>query len=145
MIDPNLALVTWLAQSAALTALVKNQQIGGKLPDSLIFCGMLPEGYKPEVNGCAITFACSGGNVPSEVPIISPRVQIECWAPQLRNQEARAVYGAVCDLIANKNNIDLGANGYILSSIVEVFGQDLTDPDTQWASVLGYFRLMLRN
>ena len=135
MIDSNLALVTYLTQSAALIALVDNR----------IYCGMLPQGYKPEKNGCAITFMNRGGAADPELPIIRPSVQIECWAPALASQQARQVYGAVFDQLHQKNNIDLGDAGYFLSITEEVQGQDLVDPDTQWCSVLSYYRLILRS
>lgn len=146
MTDSNAALVAWLMQSDAIADLVANQAPSSDVKcASLIFCGMLPQGYKPDVNGPAITFSCRGGDAPAEVPIINPSVQIECWAPALANKQARQLYGAVFDQIANKNNIDLGSDGFILACTVEVLGQDLTDPDTEWPSVLGYFRLTLRN
>jgi hypothetical protein len=135
MIDSNLALVTYLGRSTALTALVGNR----------IYCGMLPQGYKPEVDGRAITFLTRGGQADPELPIIRPSVQIECWAPALDSQGARELYRAVFDQLHQKNNIDLGAAGYILSSFEEVQGQDLVDPDTEWASVLSYYRLTLRS
>jgi hypothetical protein len=145
MVDSNLALVTYLKQSAALVELVTNQD-QTKIPEQvLIYCGTLPEGYKPEINGCAITFINRGGAADTEAPIIRPSVQIECWAPALGNQQARKVYRAVFDQLHQKNNIDLGDIGYILSITEEVQGQDVTDPDTKWVSVLSYYRLILRN
>jgi hypothetical protein len=145
MIDSNAAFVAWISQSTALTGLL-GAAMGIQPGPPAIYCGMLPEGYKPEVNGRAITFATRGGpGADPEVPIISPSIQVECWAPALCSQQAREVYRALFDQIAGKCNINLGANGYILSCIEEVHGQDLTDPDTQWTSVLAYYRLTLRN
>jgi hypothetical protein len=144
MIDSNLTFATWLRTNAALTALL-GDAIGVSPAVPAIYCGMLPETYRPEVNGCAITFSTGGGLGDPEVPIVSPRVQVECWAPALSSQQARAIYRALYDLIAGQNSIDLGAAGYVLSCIEEVQGQDLTDPDTQWTSVLCYYRLTLRN
>lgn len=145
MIDSNLTLVTYLMQSAAIVALVANKSRTVVTQESLIFCGKLPQGYKPEVNGRAITFMNRGGAADPELPIIRPSVQIECWAPALDSQGARELYRAVFDQLHQKNNIDLGDIGYILAITEEVQGQDLDDPDTQWASVLSYYRLILRN
>jgi hypothetical protein len=134
MIDSNLAVKTWLSSSQAITGLVGDR----------IYCGMLPEGYDPEVDGDAITFFTRTGTAHPELPLISPSVQIECWSQVHGQQRARAVYRAVFDLCHQKNHIDLGEAGYILSSTEEVQGQDLIDPDTKWAEVLTYYRLTMR-
>lgn len=134
MIDSNEALMAWLFQCEALENLIGTR----------IYCGTLPRGYKPEVNGRAITFLNRGGSAEVEVPIISPSVQIECWAPERCHQQAREVYRAIFDWCHGQTNIDLGEKGYILSCVEELQGQDITDPDTQWASVVSYYRLTLR-
>ncbi|HWR36372.1 MAG TPA: hypothetical protein VN622_10935 [Clostridia bacterium] len=134
MIDSNAALRAWLLSDPAIVALV-----GGR-----VYWPTLPQDHLPERDGLAITVSTRGGRSDAEMPIINPSVQIETWAPAGEHVRAREVYRAIYDLLHGACGIDLGANGYVLSCLEEVQGQDSIDPETKWATVLSFYRLMMR-
>jgi hypothetical protein len=133
MKDPIATVVEWLSSDSGVTALV----------DSRIYGGLLPQDVVVDQDGPAITVQIRGGNADAEVPLIRPSVQIEVWAGPYQFQQAREVYRAIFDLMHGKNSISL-TNGYILSSVEEVPGQDGVDPDTNWATVVSFWKLIMR-
>ena len=121
MIDTNSVLRAFLAANAGIIALVGTR----------IYCPRLPENCDLP----AIDFFTRGGtSTPYIPPIVSPSVQIDCWADD--PIEAREVYRAVYDALQGIQNETVGSNE-ILSAREEVQGQDLQDVD-----VPGYFRVL---
>jgi hypothetical protein len=134
MIDSNAVFRKWHLQSATVAELAGDR----------VYCPMFPEGYDPGVNGIALTFNTRGGTADLDVPLITPSFQVRAWAPASEPRRARELYRAVFDLVHGAMAVDLGADGYILWAREQVQGQDLTDPDTGWATVLAYFEAMMR-
>lgn len=139
MIDPNLAILTWLQTSSDLAALV----------GSNIFSPVLPEGFNamasssPDANQRAVVVRKRGGMSQPEIPVvIDPSFAIECWA--LEAPDATAIYGVIRDLMHGATSVDLGAAGFVITSQEEVPGQDVTDPETHWAMVFAYYHVKMR-
>jgi len=132
--DSKAAVVAWLKQCAALTTLVGA---------SNIYAGVLPEGFSCDDGRKAITVRNRGGTRHGEIPVLfEPSLVIQSFA--LEEPDAEAIYSAAEDWMHGKNNIDLGALGFIFISQKEVGGQDIVDRVTKWASVVGYFRIVAR-
>ena len=121
MIDPNLAILTWLKSSTALTALVDPGNICS--PD-------LPEGFPALASGspgprrgpwsCASMTELSQPEIPA---VIDPSFTIECWA--LEAPDATQIYGVIRDLMHGATSVDLGSAGFVITSQEEVPGQDV--------------------
>jgi hypothetical protein len=133
MINPNKLLRNWLLDTSAITALVGNDNVC--YPD-------LPEKFDASKGDKAIVFGARGGTADVNLPLISPSYQIRCWA--LRATEARDIYAALFDTLHAKNMVSRGADGLVLSSYEEVQGQDVTDEVTGWATVIGFYKLVMR-
>ena len=119
--DTNTILRTYLLTQTDLTDLVSTR----------IYCPRAPENAElPN-----ITFFTRGGRSTPYIPdLLSPSVQIDCWADD--SIEAREVYRALYDALQGIQNVAVGSNT-ILSVIEEVQGQDLIDTD-----IPGRFRVL---
>jgi hypothetical protein len=135
MLDPNLAFRNWIVQSAALIAMV---------PAAQIFGGALREGYDVESNGDAITIRTRGGPVEADVPVLHPSIQVTVFSPKNQYARARSIFGLIFDQVHAQNDINLGSAGYVIAAVAEMPGEDMVDPDTGWAMVVGFFTLLLR-
>ena len=140
MIDPNLAILTWLKSSPELVALVGTN----------FYSPVLPEGFSandaPQPNSAtrAVVVRKLGGTSQPEIPtVIDPRFAIEFWA--LEAPDATQMYGVARDLMHGATSIDLGDAGFVITSQEEVPGQDVTDPETHWAMVFAYYHVKLRS
>lgn len=138
MIDTNILVRTWLAADTALLSLLGRDEAG----DPYLFAGQLPKDFNPG-NGIAVTLKVAGGTSDHETPIVRPRVQVTVWADVDRYQDAREVYREVHDWLHAKNMVDFGDLGTVLSSVEESHGQDITDPDTAWATVVVFFNMVI--
>jgi hypothetical protein len=134
MIDTNAAFRSWLLQSDAIQAMTEGR----------VYCPDLPEGIDPS-NGVAITFQRRGGNADLYLPIVSPSITVKCWAGRDQAVQANQLYRAVFDQVHGQNNVNLADLGYVLSCFEQVQGQDVTDPDTGWATVVTFFQLTMRS
>lgn len=139
MIDPNLAILSWLKSSAALVALVGTN----------VYSPVLPEGFSadaasaPDSATRAVVVRKRGGTSQSEViTVLDPSFAVECWA--LEAPDATQIYGVIRDLMHGANSIDLGAAGFVILSQEEVPGQDFVDPETHWSMVFAYYHVKLR-
>lgn len=127
MVDVNILLRSWLLQNPTLFGMMQG-----------VYISDLPEKFDP-ANGPGIVIAHRGGNTHSEIPtLLNPRIQIAVWANKWEYKKARDVYGLVHDTIVGQT-VDLGAPGKIISVVEAMHGQDLTDPDTGWCTVVGMF------
>src|SRR4051812_19359406 len=116
----------------------------GTNANSSIYAGDLPERFDPLL-GAAIQIQTVGGIPHSEVlPLLDERKQVRVWAGIEQYALARQIYGAVRDLIHGGQNVDFGADGHVIRCIEVTSGQDVTDPDTGWATVLAFYQLMAR-
>ena len=163
MIDANLLLRTWLL-TASLTIdgnLVTNQvpvllnalfTSGGAYPNNTpnrIYAGHLVPGFDPQYGpgivirvGGGTSAGTGGGSAHPEIPVISPRMQVTCWAKVNQYDVARQLYRAAYDWMQRRTNINLGDVGYILSSLEQVEGQDYDDPQTGLAAVISFWKIM---
>ena len=140
MIDPNLAILTWLQSSAELGALVGTN----------IFSPVLPEGFSamasesPDPAQRAVVVRKRGGKSQPEIPdVLDPSFAIECWA--MEAPDATQIYGVIRGLMHGANSIDLGNAGFVIASQEEIPGQDVTDQKTHWAMVVAYYHVRLRS
>ncbi len=134
MINPNKVLREYLLADTALAALVGTNVAYPDLPADTDIAGKMGTAVR------AVVFGARGGRSDIETPLLRPSYQVRCWA--LRPAEAREVYAAVFDALHGKNNL-AGTSGKILSAFEEVSPQDVTDDDTGWATVIGFYRLLL--
>jgi hypothetical protein len=149
LIDANLLLRTWLLTPAING--VQNPALAVLTNPTNIFAGHLPPGVDTSVepaivvrNGGGTASATGGGTAHPEIPIIRPRMQITAWCGPNQFQLARQLYGAIFDWMQGKTAIDLGAAGFVMSSLEETEGQDVTDPHTGFATVVSFWNLLLR-
>jgi hypothetical protein len=120
-------------------------------PTTPVFAGHLPEEYDPRQpgNGLAVVVRVGGSGVTdggvahTEMPIIDPRMQITVWAGNNLFELARKMDGAIFDWIHAKSSLDFGDMGFVLSSLNQVLGQDITDP-SGLATVVSWYHLTLR-
>lgn len=138
MIDTILLMRQWLLTCSTLIALLSDRD-GTKS----IYCGDLPEGVDP-AQGPAIQLYIRGGTVHNDAPIVTASIQIRVWAGKNQGLLARRVYGVLHDNIHGKNNIAVGSYGTVMACLCEVLGQDVTDPDTSWATVASFYELQAR-
>lgn len=133
MIDINAILIEYLGSDAGVTALVSGR----------IYCPRLPENATLPAIGL---FTRGGESTPYIPGIVTPSVQIDCWADD--PIEARQVYRAVYDALQGIQNVEVSLGGttyYILSAIEETQGQDLVDVDIPgYFRVLAFFSIMIR-
>jgi hypothetical protein len=134
MVDPNLLVRQYLLQNSALLAMLGSYQV----------VGHLPEKFDP-ANGPIVVVNTEGGESHPEIPIQTQRVKVRVWAGVNGFAVAREVYGVVHDWLHGQNDLDFGDLGTILASIETVTGQDITDPDTGWATVLAYYDVTVRD
>jgi hypothetical protein len=139
MIDPNLAILTWLRTSPDLAALVGTN----------IFAPVLPEGFSamasesPDPAQRAVVVRRRGGTSQPEIPaVLDPSFAVECWA--LEPPDASQIYGVIRDLMHGATSVDLGSAGFIILSQEEVPGQDVIDPETHWAVCFAYYHVRMR-
>lgn len=139
MIDSTLLLRQWLLTCTDLTALLPDRS-GTKS----IYCGDLPQGVDPEIDGPAITLYVRGGDVHNDAPIVNASIQIRVWAGINKVLLARRVYGVLHDFIYGKNNVAVDTYGVVMSCLCSALGQDVTDPDASWATIVSFYELQAR-
>lgn len=136
MIDPLKIVQTWLLGTSSVTALLGTSPGGGVYGG-----GDLPEHFNPSLGPCVQIYVAGGTNH-EEIKIeVMPRIAVKCWANVNEYQLARALYRAVYDTMHGANMVDFGDDGRVLGCQSVSQGQEITDPDVSWVSVLGYFEL----
>ena len=149
MSDPTLLVRKFLLQDAALLALCPGgaPTIAGSSPDlpSHIVGGELPKYADPNAYAPFVTISCEGGTSHPEAPISADRVKIRVWAGINDYPTARQVYGEISNWLNRKNLIDLAPDGFIIISQETVGAQDLTDPDTGWATLVVFYQITNRD
>jgi hypothetical protein len=116
-----------------------------------VFAGVLPEKYNPRQsgNGMAIVVSVGGSGLTktegqhTEIPMIDPRMYVRVWAGNNEFARARQLDLAIFDWIHAKTSLDFGDDGFVLSSINQVFGQDITDP-SGLVTIFSWYHLTLR-
>lgn len=95
-----------------------------------------PSGYAIS-DGPALTVRVRGGRMAYDDPLYVASVQTKCYGGTAL--AADTLYRAVFDRLHN------GRNGNILHAEIEMLGQQLEEPDTEWPFTLAYFMVMIRN
>lgn len=136
MADPIKIIRTLLLANGDFTSLL-TQLDDGSYP---IFGGILPEKFDPESNP-GITISVKGGSSHSEMPIQDPTIQVRYWCGVNQFLLARSIYEAAYQALHGITNLDLGDDGKVISLLEEQLGQDVTDGDAGWATVMNTFNM----
>jgi hypothetical protein len=163
LVDPNNLLRTWMLQPYVTltdgTTLVnpildvfQHNAAAQTWPGGpSVFAGHLPEQYNPKQTGHGLAIVVTvggsgmtvGGVAHTEIPIIDPRMQVKVWAGNNEFVRARQLDGAIFDWIHAKTSLDFSGIGFVLSSLNQVLGQDITDP-SGLVTVVSWYHLTLR-
>ena len=139
MADSNKILRQYLLQSSDLTTLLGTANAFGG-----VYVGDLPEHFDPKRGPCVQITGAGGRPNPEIPPLSDDRKQVRVWADVEQYQLARQVYAAVAAQINGKDNVKL-SSGYLMRSIAVTAGQDVTDPETGWATVIAFYQVMVRD
>lgn len=126
MIDIEATLRSKLAADSTLAAVVA---------DRIYAAERLPAGYKPSLGG-AVLFKVMGGNADFG-PTLRPTVQVRSYG--LTEAVAREVDRAVFDALHELHN------GNVLMVEIDILGQMVAEPETDWRYVLSYYRAQVVN
>lgn len=138
MVDTNSLLRDWLLSLPSVTSLLGTNANGS------VYCGDLPEHFDPSLGPGIQIFTAGGTPHPEITALVDDRKQIKVWADVEQYQLARQVYGAIRDQIHGASGVDRAAKGYVVRCIEVTSGQDITDPDNGWATVVSFYQLMAR-
>lgn len=113
----------------------------------MIVGGALPAYFNPDGGPCVVVNT-EGGSTFEEAPIARARIKVRVWAGIAEYELARQISNLIHDSLdagpPNPANMIALASGLIISSRCSVFGQDLVDPDSGWATVFGYYDVTAR-
>jgi hypothetical protein len=109
-----------------------------------VFGPNLPEKFDPTVQP-GITVATEGGSNHPEVPLGAARVKVHVWAGINQAVLARQIDSQIVRRLHRQNQVDLSPDGFIVISQQTVMGQDMTDPDEGYATVLSYYEITTRD
>lgn len=137
MVDHKKLVKQFLDAQTSVTSLLGN--IG-------VHAGDLPQKFdplnSPETSPC-VTIARDGGTSFENAPIKTARMRVKVWAGRDEQLKASNVYAAIFDALDGQTSVQL-ADGFIITAYEDVAGQDLTDPEEGWATVLSYWSVMAR-
>lgn len=107
------------------------------LTGSRIYAGrdVPPVGYTLDDGQC-ITLKARGGSTAYDDPHVNASIQVKCYGAT--EYAAETLYRAVY------NRLHLGRSTTILHSEIEILGQQLEEPGTQWFFTLAYFLVLVR-
>jgi hypothetical protein len=125
MIDPHTALLEYLEAQP-------------EMRDVAIFAGVdvPPPGYKPGEDGDGIAFRARGGNEDYAGALLTPSLQFKCYSTDA--VDAYSLYTTLDGVLHGARS------GAIAHGERETIGQPLTEPDTGWRFVLGYYTVLIR-
>lgn len=135
--DSNVLLRKWILSKPSITALL-GTNVGGS-----VYIGDLVKGYNPDL-GLAVQIINVGGQTEPETFISNDRKQVRVWGGVEKGLDCKQLYLEIRKQIHGATNVAVPGAGYVMSCLEAVSGQDITDPDTGWATVLGFFQLMAR-
>lgn len=138
MVDAAVLVREHLLNQAAVTSL-----LGLNANDSIYCSYDLPEHFDPDL-GPAIQIFRSGGSSHGEITVlVDARVIVKVWAGVERFTDASAVYSAINDTLHGISGVTL-ADGTIIRALEVTAPAEMTDPETGWVSVFGFFAVMAR-
>ena len=94
-----------------------------------------PSGYDPS-NGPCTVFNVRGGGPDYDDALLVPSVQFKSYGAN--ELAANTCYKALCDALHNAHSTK------VLWAGIEVIGQTLEEPETDWFFVLSFFSVMLK-
>lgn len=100
------------------------------------------EGYKPSKGG-AIAFRVAGGMADYSDALFNVRIQAKCYRGQTATQATEMACWTLYRLLYDALHNTTGAQ--ILHGEADTLGVQLYEPDTEWAFVLGFFMIQVRN
>lgn len=100
-----------------------------------------PEKFDPAA-GVGYVVRMSGGSAHAEMPISTARFEVRCIASPFGYLAASQAGVAVLAAIHQQTNV-IRTEGRILNCLCELWGQQLTDPDTQWAEDIAVYQAQL--
>jgi hypothetical protein len=139
-VDTGILVRAWLLGQSSITSLLGTNQGG-----SIYAAPDLPKNFDPSL-GAGIQIFTAGGPPPhSEIPtIVDEKIQVKIWANVEQYTLAKTVYLAVQTVMRGACGVDLNPNGFVIRCLELTPGQEITDPDTGWATVLAFYLLMAR-
>lgn len=114
------------------------------LSTNRVWTGDLPKGFKPS-EGPGVVISVRQGLADPDTPLVKSSIQVKCWSVRNGYQTSRDTYGSIFDQMHGRNNLDFGAFGYVMYCIEQQRPQDITDPDTGWATTVGFFEIETRD
>lgn len=126
MIDIEATVRTYLLSVPGVTALTGTRIYAGR--------DVPPVGYQPS-DGGAICFKVRGGSLNYPAVHADSSLQFKCYGAS--EVAAAGVYRALVDALQDART------NTILSSQLEILGQHLEEPETQWRFVLAFFQIIL--
>ena len=138
MVDHNQVLRDYLGSVSALTSL---------LGSFGVVAGQLPEKFDPDATPASspcVVVNREGAGTPFETSaIVTARMKVRTWCGMNQYQKAAQVDAQIFEALALVNGVTV-ASGTIIKSIPNAVGNDITDPDTGWATVLSYYEVTAR-
>lgn len=128
MIDAQDIIRDYLLTDTPLVALVGSRIHAGR--------NVPPPGYQEASDGDCLTFRVRGGRMDYEDALVIPSVQFKFYSTS--EAGAQAGYRALYDALHG------ATSGDILHAEIDILGQTLEEPGTQWVFVLAFFTIMLR-
>jgi len=139
MVDTNALVRAWLLSINAITTLLGTDNVNGG-----IYCGDLPESFTP-ANSPAIQILSSGGSQHPEITVINDdKKMIRVWANVNDYLTAHKLDALISSTMHGATNLDFSALGYVMRCQEIIAAQDVTDPDTGWATVVSFYNVMAR-
>lgn len=140
MVDSGKAIREILLLNASVTSLLQTDQNS----NFAIYVGNdLPEHFDPK-NGPAILISRRGGHADPEIaPLSNSRVQIKVAADVEKYLPAFQVYQALFNVLQGISQTGLDGGTVLINSIIETTAaQELSDPDTGWCYVIGFWNVL---
>lgn len=138
-VDTHLLLRNWLLTIPSITAMTGDVNV-----NEGIYCGDLPDSFTP-TNGLGIQILASGGSAHPEILTVDDdKKLIRVWAGKNEYLKAHQLYTLIRSALHAATNLDFGASGYVMRCLEIIAAQDVTDPDTGWATVVSFYNLMAR-
>jgi hypothetical protein len=138
MVDVAILIREHLLNQAAVIAL-----LGTNVNQSIYAASDLPEYFNADLGPGIQIFRSGGTSHPEILQVVNARVQIRVWAGQEKYVLAAQVYGAINDALHGVTGVTL-PDGVILSALETTGPQEMTDPDSSWATINSFYAVMAR-
>lgn len=143
MVDARILVRMWLLAQSSITSALG---LPNANPGSSIYAAPdLPKLFLPSVGPCVQIHSVGGPPPHPEIlTVVDEKLQVRVWANKEQYTLARQVYAAVRDVMHGACSVDVNPHGFVIRCLEVMPGQDLSDPDDGYASVVGTYQLMAR-